>query len=101
MQAPPFGAVSPVAARALKTDSCLSIFLLLHLGQLILSRVDKTMVSKCWSQPRQVYSKIGITPRFARNLKLQISHHTLGMFGFGLGVFGGDVQGIFSWDRYQ
>jgi hypothetical protein len=56
VQAPPFGSVSALAAGALKTDNRLSTFLLLHLGQLILSRVDKTMVSNCWSQPRQVSS---------------------------------------------
>jgi len=56
VQVPPFGALSPVAAGALKTDNCLSTFLLWHLGQLIFSRVDKTMVSKCWSQLRQVSS---------------------------------------------
>jgi len=46
VQTPLAGAASPVEAGALKTDNCLSTFLLAHLGQLIFSRADKTMVSK-------------------------------------------------------
>ena len=72
VQTPPSGAASPVAAGALKTDNCLSSFLLAHLGQLTFSRDDKTMVSKFWSQLRHLNSKIGMSPRFARNSKFQI-----------------------------
>ena len=95
VQAPPVGTTSPVDAGALKTDNCLSTFLLWHLGQLIFSRVDKTTVSKCWSQLRQLYSNIGIYPRFAGNFRFQIlkftSQKRLGVFGFGLRAFGGDA----------
>jgi len=46
VQTPPLGVASPVDAGALKTDNCLSTFLLAHLGQAIFSRADRTMVSK-------------------------------------------------------
>jgi hypothetical protein len=35
-------------ARELKTDNCFSTAALPHLGQLIFSRVESTMVSNCW-----------------------------------------------------
>jgi len=69
VQTPPSGAASLADAGALKTDICLSTFLLAHLGQLIFSRAEKTMVSKLSSQLRHLYSNIGIDPRFARNSK--------------------------------
>jgi hypothetical protein len=40
------GAVPLVDAGALKTDRCLATLLLVHLGQLIFSRGDNTMISK-------------------------------------------------------
>jgi hypothetical protein len=46
VQTPPLGAASPLDPGALKTDNCLSTFLLAHLGQTIFSRADRTMVSK-------------------------------------------------------
>jgi hypothetical protein len=46
VQTPPFGAASLFVAGALKTDNCLSTFLLAHLGQQIFSRTDKTKISK-------------------------------------------------------
>ena len=46
VQTPPLGAASLLVVGALKTDSCLSTFLLAHLGQAIFSRADRTMVSK-------------------------------------------------------
>jgi len=101
VQTPPLGAASPVDAGALKTDNCLSTFLLAHLGQAIVSRVDWTMVSNRWSQLRQVYSNIGISPRFAGNSNISNSDHPrLGVFGFGLGAFGGDAQRMLPRDRH-
>jgi len=50
-------------AGELKTDNRFSTPVLLHLGQLIFSRLESTTVSNCWLQRRHMYSKIGMGPR--------------------------------------
>jgi hypothetical protein len=52
--------------RALKTESCFSTAVLSQLGQMILSRLESTMVSNWRSQRRQQYSKIGMGSGFAQ-----------------------------------
>jgi len=52
----PEGFFSDCEPGELNTESCLSTAPLSHFGQAGFSRVDRTMVSKRWSQRRQLYS---------------------------------------------